>query len=287
MQPPVQDPRTLSARASKVVLAAVLVTAVSGYFMGLHPMNPVASASRLPPGVGSAESAAVAETSGVPRVVEYRLLGETPWKPNATWHSRLEQLRPAAAAQVGPTSTSPARLPASDLQRGYAVGQRAERRAFEGAPPVIPHPVDPLAPDNCRACHLAGLAVRGVVARRMSHGELGSCIQCHVPSQGPGPIPREGELPAFADTTFVGLGSAGRGARAWPGAPPTIPHTLWMRQECGSCHGVGGLEGLRTSHPERVLCLQCHVPDGSADRPPWLSPDLASLAEGIGGGESR
>lgn len=275
------DPRHLSARASKVVLAAVLVTAVSGYFMGLHQTKASradaerrAEASRSPSPVATAAAADVA----VPEAVEYARLGEVAWKPNANWRSRLDQLRPAGgtAMAVAAASTGASAMPATEEERREALRLRAERRAFEGAPPVIPHPVDASPPDNCRACHQHGMSVRGVVARRMSHGELGSCIQCHVPRSGPAPVLAQAPgLPAFEDNLFVGAGAAGRGSRAWPGAPPTIPHTLWMRQECASCHGAGGLEGLRTSHPERPLCQQCHVPESGTETLPWFRDEVA------------
>ncbi len=59
--------------------------------------------------------------------------------------------------------------------------------------------------------------------------------------------------------------------RAYPGAPPAIPHRLadpaaFGGRACLSCHGDGGwvptLSAYApvTPHPELVNCLQCHVP---------------------------
>jgi cytochrome c-type protein NapB len=276
------DARTLSKRASQVVLAAVLMTAVSGYFMGLTQMTATRAEARGAPLPGLPGAPGPADGDGgsaVPSIVEYRRLGESDLKPNAHWVSRLGSLRTSIpAAPGGGAAASATSLPASEAERTRAVEIRAGRRAFDGAPPVIPHPVDPVSPANCRACHLTGLAVRGLVAPKMSHGEMGSCNQCHVPAGGPGLV-AAGELARLGeDNDFAGLRSAGRGSRAWPGAPPTIPHLLWMRQDCSSCHGPAGLAGLRTSHPERALCQQCHVPDGVADVPPWLRPELAGSA---------
>ncbi len=270
------DPRTLSARASKVVLAVALVTAVSGYFMGLHQTTAAHADARRPAPVRAVPQVDRIDAPQVPLIVDYARLGDTPWKPNAGWQSHLALLRPVPRPEH---SVTPASLPvpASDLERSRAVEIRASRRAFEGAPPVIPHPIDPLSPANCLACHQQGLAVREVVAPKMSHREMGSCTQCHVPVGGPGLLSTQ-DLPQFVEeNTFVGARSAGRGSRVWPGAPPTIPHSVWMRQDCSSCHGPTGLEGLRTSHPERTQCQQCHVPDGVADVPPWLRPELATL----------
>jgi cytochrome c-type protein NapB len=61
-----------------------------------------------------------------------------------------------------------------------------------------------------------------------------------------------------------------RSTRAYPGAPPRIPHAL-TREEllegtCNSCHARGGYAprfGLYTPltpHPQNGQCLQCHVP---------------------------
>lgn len=62
-----------------------------------------------------------------------------------------------------------------------------------------------------------------------------------------------------------------RGLRAYPGAPPRIPHGLTDREFrenlCNSCHARGGYAPRFgtytpvTPHPEYSDCLQCHVPD--------------------------
>jgi nitrate reductase (cytochrome), electron transfer subunit len=59
--------------------------------------------------------------------------------------------------------------------------------------------------------------------------------------------------------------------RAFDGAPPTIPHSTLMRTDCLSCHGPQGLYGLRTPHPERQSCLQCHAPGAHLDQYQFLS----------------
>ena len=47
--------------------------------------------------------------------------------------------------------------------------------------------------------------------------------------------------------------------RAFSGAPPTIPHRVFMRDNCISCHGPTGYHEYRTTHPNRTQCMQCHV----------------------------
>lgn len=62
-----------------------------------------------------------------------------------------------------------------------------------------------------------------------------------------------------------------RSLRAYPGAPPRIPHGLtdeeFRKNLCNSCHARGGYTprfgtyAPVTPHPEFADCLQCHVPD--------------------------
>jgi cytochrome c-type protein NapB len=134
---------------------------------------------------------------------------------------------------------------------------RASRRAYDGAPPVIPHP-DFGA--SCIVCHTSlGIEVQGVgFAPPMPHGstpglsEASPCAQCHVF--------RTTEA-AFVETTFSGLAQDLRkGERLYPGAPPRLPHGLFMREACAACHaGPAAREELRCRHPERLRCGQCHV----------------------------
>ncbi len=63
------------------------------------------------------------------------------------------------------------------------------------------------------------------------------------------------------------LAGAAFSAPAWdPGrrelesrTPPQIPHSTEGRRDCLSCHR-DGLRPPITPHPERVNCVQCHVP---------------------------
>ena len=66
----------------------------------------------------------------------------------------------------------------------------------------------------------------------------------------------------FAASDFEGHRSASpRGARQHALAPPVMPHRVFMRENCLGCHaGPGAREEIRTSHPERENCRQCHVP---------------------------
>ena len=155
-----------------------------------------------------------------------------------------------------------ARLEGSvEVDREEALELRASRRAYDGAPPVVPHPVEDTT--ACLACHEEGLALRDKQGTAMPHGDLVSCTQCHVPSAGEMP----GQLLELevAANGFVGMESPGPGPR-WGIAPPEVPHPTEMRQRCDSCHGPNGLQSLQSTHPERQECSQCHAAPKSAHR---------------------
>jgi cytochrome c-type protein NapB len=142
--------------------------------------------------------------------------------------------------------------------RAEALADRAHRRAFFGAPPVIPHPVDDSSSGSCLACHRTGVKVAGKIAYPISHPPYANCLQCHAPSVG-----RLGGDPPKLVTDFTRLDESTLASRAWPGAPPRMPHGVWMRENCTSCHGLVARPGLRTPHPNRQNCQQCHVPEGA------------------------
>jgi len=126
---------------------------------------------------------------------------------------------------------------------------RAERRLFDGAPPVIPH--ERFGP-ACLSCHgERGMSVPGVGYSPPSpHGStasMGRCEQCHVFQPGGKP---------WRESSFVGLRQdLRRGQRLNPLAPPVIPHRVFMRENCRACHaGPAAREEIRTSHPERPRC---------------------------------
>lgn len=161
-------------------------------------------------------------------------------------------------------------VPFDPAARVRTVAARSARRAYDGAPPTIPHAVSQRDLPNCLTCHAEGLRLRARVATVMPHPYVTACTQCHVVMERPMP---GGEIPgALSDgNTFVGRPSPGRGERAWPGAPPTIPHTTHMRERCDGCHAPLAT-GLRASHPWRASCPQCHAPSAALDLRPGLAP---------------
>jgi cytochrome c-type protein NapB len=166
-------------------------------------------------------------------------------------------------AAAGPGLHDP--VEQSEVDRQAARAERARRRAYDGAPPTIPHAIDQQAAPDCLACHEAGAKIGGRVAPRMSHARHDSCVQCHVVAGDPRPV---ASTPPAPENAFVGLASPASGTRAWPGAPPTIPHSTLMRGECTSCHGLFGRSGMRSTHPWRQSCTQCHAPSAALDQRP-------------------
>ncbi len=139
------------------------------------------------------------------------------------------------------------------------------RRAYPGAPPVIPHPVDEREAFGkaCRSCHgSGGWAPRfEAYAPVTPHPEMTSCRQCHVPLNGSSPLTVRGPGAVRGSVSdWRTIGPPRLHGAAMPGSPPPIPHALQMRENCRACHaGPGAVAELRTTHPERVSCRQCHV----------------------------
>lgn len=158
--------------------------------------------------------------------------------------------------------------------RVRSMEQRASLRAYEGAPPVIPHAIADLNIQSCRACHAQGLHAGDKIAKMVSHTYLTNCTQCHVEAQPNSP----GSTDLSVGNHFVGLRPSGYGGtRAWAGAPPVMPHTTFMRTNCVSCHGEHGYDGWRPDHLSRTNCVQCHVPAAEFDQlaPTFGMPDVA------------
>ena len=142
------------------------------------------------------------------------------------------------------------------------------RRAYPGAPPIVPHAVDEREAGGraCLACHGDGGWVPRFEAYApvTPHPEFLSCRQCHVP---------QATRAAFQPSSWQTVAPPPLRGGAMPGSPPPIPHGLQMRGNCRACHaGPGAVDELRTSHPERVTCRQCHAlgapPVEAFERPP-------------------
>lgn len=132
-----------------------------------------------------------------------------------------------------------------------------ENRAYDGAPPKIPHPLlseKGIGGKSCLQCHSTG----GYVDRFKAyapitpHPDYLNCNQCHVPKN-------TGKL--FVSSQFKRSEPKRIGSGVLDGSPPPIPHDFQVRGSCLSCHGApSAAKEIRVSHPERVNCLQCHAP---------------------------
>lgn len=235
-------------RAAHLILAAVIGLAFVGFFVGLRQGKTIPELR--PPLAGKTESHADAVPATAYRNFDRRQVG-----PNRAWKNSLANLQqPAVDLFRRPERTEESRL--------AVLAQRAKRRAFDGAPPVVPHPIDQTGTASCLACHGEELMIgKGVWAPKMSHPVLAGCTQCHVEqiSASLDPMPQP-------ENQFQGLRSTRGGGRAWAGAPPTMPHATFMRENCMSCHGPTGADPIRTSHPYRASCQQCHAPSAALDQ---------------------
>jgi len=241
-------------RSSQVALALALGAAVLAFVQGTRHAPSVTSARRgdwrgAQPAHGTGD-ARVAPTYSELLVAQNGADGDAHALAFAAMHAD----RPSVLDEVvrDPVALASART------------VRASRRAFAGAPPVIPHPVAQRDYPSCLTCHAQGLRIDTRIAPAMSHSLIENCMQCHTTQQAAAPPMRVATtMSAIAGNSFEGTRET-VGERAYVGAPPQMPHTTFMREACASCHGVLG-QGIRTTHPERPNCLQCHAPVSEPD----------------------
>ena len=170
-------------------------------------------------------------------------------------------------------------------------------RAFPGAPPRIPHGLTPEEFQNggCNTCHeRGGYSQRfGAYVPITPHPEMGACLQCHVgdgqlmaialPSTDPSARCRQCHTPEAGRWTkstvsWKPIAWPRISTRAAASGPPPIPHSLEFRGNCLSCHAApAAVAEIRTTHPERADCKQCHLP-GSEDAGEFVRP---ARADGI------
>jgi cytochrome c-type protein NapB len=234
----------------------VVGVAVVGFLLGINDTPP--RVAPTPP-----ERAAVGD---VPAAAGYAELPAAPIKANDRWENALSSLRSPTPSPFDPVTRT-------EEMKLAALADRSKNRAFDTAPPTVPHPIEQANAASCLACHGTGLWVKDKLATRVSHPHLTNCTQCHA--EGANPALAKFDAP-LTENAFVGAARSGPGSRAAPGAPPTIPHTTWMRQDCASCHGLVARPGIRTTHPWLTNCTQCHAPSAALDQ-------VAFPVPGVGG----
>jgi nitrate reductase (cytochrome), electron transfer subunit len=169
----------------------------------------------------------------------------------------------------------PARHMSVDLpesNKTAALDARSELRAYHGAPPVIPHPIAQDTAPACMACHEKGIRFGALRAAPIPHQVYTSCTQCHAavyPNQ-PWGERSQGLLedPRNVENSFAGAQSPNAGPRWTQIAPPAVAHDTFMHERCISCHGPNGRDALRSTHPQRQNCLQCHVMQAPLEQRP-------------------
>lgn len=240
-----------SHRKTYSIIAFVVISmAVVGYFVGLQsPMNPEMKRAASESG----DSKHHQESSEAVPATDYADMHVVTKQRSKTWLTSLSDLK----FDFDPT----AEIVVTPEQKTFALQLREKNRAFNGAPPTIPHPVDQMSANSCMACHGNGIKTESLRISKMSHQFLANCTQCHVENN-----PTHMQANLFKESEFVGLPAPTGGPRAYEGAPPMIPHSTWMRVDCMSCHGFAGQQGIRTTHPWRQNCQQCHAPSSKLDQ---------------------
>ena len=203
-------------RALQVGVAVALSASVVGFFAGIRPDEVPAAVA-----LSRASPAAAGAVRPAPSYTDLRTRPARAPDPATAGVPAIE----AQAFPAAPLPLPPQVLDPQPDRRAEAVALRAKLRAYDGAPPVVPHPVRQQGDLDCAACHVQGIAIGGRQLPRISHGFLTNCTQCHVPADGalpPGMASPE-QVAGADGNTFVGSVGPVLGQRAWPGAPPTIP----------------------------------------------------------------
>lgn len=250
-----------------LICFAVVALTITGYFIGLQsPMNPGDHPVQASPLQSALPTASMSESDVLP-ATDYSGMGKVTRVRTAGFTTKLADLK-TSVNLLDEITISPE-------QKSFALALRDTNRAFNGAPPTTPHPVDQLSAKSCMACHGEGIKTESFRASKMSHQFLENCTQCHVEND-----PKHMPATLFRSNSFVGLPAPTGGPRAFDTAPPMIPHSTWMRVDCMSCHGVEGLHGIRSTHPWRSNCQQCHAPSSVLDqvelnpKPKFLPPPV-------------
>ena len=168
-------------KLASLICSVVVALTVTGFFIGLQsPMNPFEKA--IKGGVSSlrtfpeASSATQGSNGNVLAATDYRDIGEATRKRSLDWRTSLVDLKskfdPLAEVKVTPE------------QKAFALALREQNRAFNGAPPTVPHPIDQMSTQTCMACHGEGMKTESLRISKMSHQFLENCTQCHVENGG-------------------------------------------------------------------------------------------------------
>jgi len=251
-----------------IVLIVVVIASISGLFMGMR-QNDNNKKTWHSPWLAGPE-AQPSEQKAFPVAPKYADIPTTKWKANKSWHNSLADLPHVKENLAEQKVLTP-------KERQKILAERSSRRAYDGAPPMIPHAINFRDINSCSACHApdSDVVIAGRRSPVMSHPMMSNCTQCHAPNDGLKMLQHSGTVGLVVESGFIGNSRMGRGSRAYKGAPPTIPHRVSMRQNCMSCHGAGMPDAITTPHPMRKNCMQCHAQDADYDNREMLAEPLA------------
>lgn len=147
--------------------------------------------------------------------------------------------------------------------------RRKVLRAYEGAPPAIPHPVLKSGAHYCLNCHSKGtvfekdaeiLGTKNAVAKISPHPTWVNCLQCHVP---------QNDVALFHKNKFKTFRLAHVKKETIAGeepVPPQMPHHMQNRENCVVCHLSKTADpSIIPKHGMRESCEACHMTPESLD----------------------
>ncbi len=135
-------------------------------------------------------------------------------------------------------------------------------RQYPGSPPMVPHAVPTSFSGeilNCLSCHGRGGydVEKEAYVPVTPHPEKENCSQCHVPKN---------TEKLFVEIDWESVQPPKLGVSELAGSPPSIPHSLQLREDCIACHaGPAAVAEIRVEHASRGNCRQCHVPNNAPE----------------------
>ena len=257
---PAQPHSPVNVARSMTIFGAIAIgIGLVGFLVGIaEPVVPTRATQRV----------SALPTESIRLTPSYREINSAAVGPNQAWTSSLASLKQTRPELLAPVVRTPA-------MKDAALRDRLRTRAFDGAPPVVPHRVEHQSAQSCLVCHRDGMQLGNQIATKISHPHFANCLGCHVEQAGSLPLVINAEAPA---NLFAGLLRAGPGTRAMPGAPPSIPHTTHLRGDCMSCHGLIARPGLRTTHRWLQNCVQCHASPAETERIPFQLDTTTAVA---------
>jgi len=239
-------PSDFTQRHATLIAFALVCIATVGYFLGLS--SPMTSTEKRP------SRAEVLLHAGKHDPAMGSVIPAASYAEMASVRKHPTFVRSTLISSFGQQGYDPlAKIEVREADKMDSLADRKTRRAFNGAPPTVPHSVNQLDSIACMACHGEGLQASTLRASKIPHPYYSSCTQCHVEQRGTFTL-----ASASFENSFEGAEAPTHGVRAYPSAPPLVPHSTWMRNDCLSCHGRTAALGMASTHPWRKGCLQCH-----------------------------